>query len=168
MFPTMKTTWPTTNEWTNDLKSWNIIEDNPADISFAGWIYNLLTKRYNGINSNYENEEDFKDEMAVVLEDVFYKYKCYTEIAKKLYKLTDDELIKVNDVITSSAMNPTSSAPDPKVWVGFTNQQNYTSSSKSKIVAYFEYLDQFPYYNTRAIVNEFINMFQMVLYINEE
>lgn len=165
MYPTLIQTWPTINDWTSDLTAWGIIE-LPEDEKFAEWIYKLLTKRYHNINSLYETTEDFKDEVAIIIEDIFDKYKKYSELAKALYKLTNDDLVKVDEVITSSAMNPTSSAPDPKTWVGFTNQQTYTASSKAKIISFFEYLDKFPYYNTRAIVNEFISCFQMV-YINE-
>lgn len=120
--------------------------------SFAEYLYKILFRRYHNSNVQYDTPEDFKCDLANVVEDIFEKYQAQVKIAQKMTALTDEELLTVSTALANSANNPNTAPGDPTKPLDYIGAQAFTIAKSGKILGYLQALNSIP----TKLIDEFL------------
>ena len=126
-----------------------ILAENQA---FAEYLYKILFRRYHNSNIQYDTPEDFKCDLANIVEDIFTKYQAQVEITKKMAALTDEELFTVSTALANSANNPNTAPGDPTKPLDYIGAQAFTIAKTGKVLGYLQALNNIP----TQLIDEFL------------
>lgn len=140
-----KEIFPTETDFLNFLTTFDVVNIEVAEnLTFAQYIYKILFRKYHNSNVQYDTPDDFKCDLANIIEDVFDKYKQQVKLAKKISSLTDDELLVVSTALANSANNPNSEPTDPTKPFSFVGAQAFTIANTGKLQGYLQALRAIP------------------------
>lgn len=133
-------------------------------------IYNLLSARY-GVSVIAGNDENkFKQQLALIIFQYAPSWYKQLDVQNKLVGLTEDDLIKGTVAINNHAYNPSTtvddSYPGPNPEYGeitSVNEQTSTKYRKSKIDAYSSLLDVLSNDVTEQFIRRFKHLFVTLL-----
>ena len=159
-----KEIFPTQESFTDYLKD-SLIADtsNPETLTFGQYIYKLLYRRFHNENVQYDTPDDFKNDLANILEDNFEKFQAQTGIIKKLHNLSEEDITQISEALANQANNPNSSVDNPKEPLGYISSQAYTLARDNKLQAYLRALNNIP----TKLINELLiscqNLFKKII-----
>ena len=147
-----KDIFKTQDDFIKFLQDEKIIDDDAEKITFGQYVYKLLFRRYHNSNIQYDTTEDFKNDLANILEDSFDKFKTQNELIKKLHKITDEDIFIISEALANQANNPNSSTQDPKQPLNYISAQAYSYAKDNKLQAYLRALNNMP----TKLINELL------------
>lgn len=161
-----KEIFPTKNDWAEFIQAYTAI-DYSEDNSFIDYLYTKFYRYYGNANVNYETKEEFKCYFSIGFEDYYYKYKTQYNQIKKLYAITDDEILKVGEAIRNEADNPNDKPDDPTKPLEYITRQDYTVDKGSKFYKFNDYINKLTDLRTRKFLDTFATYFKWV-YTNKK
>lgn len=159
-----KEIFPTEQSFLDFLTEYNVINladaENPP---LAAYMYKVLFRRYHNCNVQYDTPEDFKCDLANLVEDTFDRIKRQKAIVDKIYNLTDQELTTVTQAITNSANNPNTKVEDPTQPLEYVGAQAFTMASSGKLQAYLTALKNMPTKYIEQLLKDAQKLFKAIL-----
>lgn len=134
--------------------------DVATNLTFAKYLFKILYRRFHNSNVQYDVPDDFKCDLANILEDNFAKYKKQVEITNKMYALTDDEMLLVSEALSNSANNPNTAVTDPTQPLEYIGAQVYAIAKNNKLQAYLNALRTIPTKLIEEILAECSGLFK--------
>ena len=145
--------FPTYDEWKTFMTDSGVIDYSDALLtSFDEWAYNVIKRRFKWQNVRYAVPEQFQDAIANVYESrvmAFFKQK---QMLESLYKLTDDDIVKVGESLINYANNPNTAPSDPLAPLPYVSNQNYSVQENNRYNAYLRAINNMPILN----IDEFL------------
>lgn len=132
-------------------------------LTFAQYLFKILFRRFHNSNIQYDTPEDFKCDLANILEDSFDQYKRQKQLIDKLYTLTDDELLQVSTALANSANNPNSTLDDPTKPIEYVGAQVYSIASNGKLSGYLTALRAMPTKFIGEIIDRCTGLFKRIV-----
>lgn len=154
-------TFDTFNEFMTEYEIINM--EDPTNLTFARYIFKLLFRQYHNSNVQYDTPEDFKCDLANILEDEFSKYQKQVALTENIYNLSQDELTIVSTALASSANNPNIQQEDPTTWLSYVGAQAYTSTKNGKLQAYLLAIKNIPTKNVGALLTRCSGLFKQII-----
>jgi len=140
-----KEIFPTKETFKEYLTEFEIVDITDAEnLIFAEYLFKVIFRKYHNSNVQYDTPEDFKCDLANILEDSFLKFKRQTELARKTAKLTDEEILTMTTALANSANNPNSKPVDPTKPFEYVGAQAYTIANNGKLQGYLQALNNIP------------------------
>jgi len=133
----------------------------PTGITYTD-LYNLFLDKYVNCSIAYDTKEVFKHRFKMILVDNLNEYVRRKAIIDKLYSLTDDELIVMNEYIRNYANNPNISVTDVFEELPYITQQENSQQRLSKLDAYASYLNFILPYGNKEFLNKFDKLFKQI------
>lgn len=162
-----KEIFPKEQDFTDYMTEYQIADMSVAtDLAFAKYLFKIFYRRFHNSNVQYDVPDDFKCDLANILEDNFEKYKKQIELTNKMYALTDDELLRVSEALANSANNPNTAVDDPTKPLEYIGAQAYTIANSNKLQAYLNALRTIPTKLIEEILAECSGLFKK--YIPEQ
>ena len=147
------------NEFNQYLTDYNITL--PTGITYTD-LYKLFIDKYMNCSIAYDTTEVFKHRFRMVLNDNLNEYARRKAIIDKLYALTDDELIVMNEYIHNYANNPNVSVTDVFATLPYITQQENSKNKLSKLDAYANYLNYILPYGNKEFLQKFDKLFKQI------
>lgn len=147
------------NEFNQYLTDYNITL--PTGITYQD-LYKLFIDKYMNCSIAYDTTEVFKHRFRMVLIDNLNEYARRKAIIDKLYALTDDELIVMNEYIHNYANNPNVSVTDVFATLPYITQQENSKNKLSKLDAYANYLNYILPYGNKEFLQKFDKLFKQI------
>lgn len=145
-------------DWKNATTLLNIVNyDDTSESEFDVKCFNLLMLQFGKQNIRYSEPDSFVCQLMIIYDDKFKQFKKEKELINKLYKLTDDELIQINELLTNMANNPNTEISNPKKPLEYISAQTYQTTNDSKLKAYLMALNNVPTNNNFKFLNEKTN-----------
>lgn len=141
---------------------------------FAKYIYKILFREYAHSNIQYDTPEDFKLDLAQIVEDNFDRYKKQVELIKKMQALTDEQILTLTKSLSNHANNPNSEPNDPTKPLNFISAQTYSQITDNQLQGYLKALELIPTKRIKELVYQCKPLFkkyipnQVFVYVNEE
>lgn len=162
-----KEIFPKQDDFTTYVTDYNIANLTiPANLTFAQYLFKILYRRFHNSNIQYDVPDDFKCDLANILEDNFDKYKKQIDITNKMYALTDDEMLLISEALANSANNPNTAVTDPTKPLEYIGAQAYTIAKSNKLQAYLNALRTIPTKLIEGLLAECSGLFKK--YIPEQ
>ena len=162
-----KEIFPTQLDFTNYVTEYEITDLSVAtNLTFAKYLYKIMFRRFHNCNVQYDTPDDFKCDLANILEDNFEKYKKQIDLTTKMYALTDAELLRISEALANSSNNPNSVPSDPTEPLEYIGAQAYTIAKSNKLQAYLNALRTIPTKLIEEILAECSGLFKK--YIPEQ
>lgn len=140
-----KEIFPTEQSFIEYLTNFNVVDITTADnLVLAQFLYKVMFRRFHNSNIQYDTPDDFKCDLANLIEDTFDRYKQQKAIIDKIYNLTDQELLTISKALTNSANNPNTKVDDPTQPLEYVGAQAFTIASNGKLQAYLTALKNIP------------------------
>jgi len=159
-----KEIFPTKDDFINYFDEYDIADITDAsNLVFVQYLYKLLYRQYHNSNIQYNTPEDFKCDLANILEDEFEKYKKQKELAQKIYSLTDHEITLASSALASSANNPNLQQEDPTKWLSFVGAQAYTDTHNGKLQAYLLAIKNIPTKSVGELLTRCSDLFKQII-----
>lgn len=137
--------FPTYEEWKYTVESEGIVNyEDTEQASLDEYCYKLLSRQYHNCNIRYSTINDFLGALFNVYANKFFQFKRELELTKKLYALTEQELLQVNEALSNNARNPNNLVDDPTLPVKWFGEQVYSSLKGSKLDTYLKSLENLP------------------------
>lgn len=154
----------TFNSYLNDYQIVNTTgTENATNYTFAQYVYKILFRRYHNSNVQFDTIEDFKCELANVLEDNFSKYQKQLELLQKLHNMTEKDLITVNTALANNSLNPNTQITDPTQPLDYISAQAYSYTTDNKLLAFMRALENMPTKLIDAMLRRCVNLFKTIL-----
>lgn len=140
-----KEIFPTVQDFETFLTDYDV-----ADISiatnqvFAQYIYKVLFRKFHNSNVQYDTPDDFKCDLANIIEDGFDQWKRQLDLAKKTQALTDDELLELSTSLSNSANNPNTKVDDPRDFLEYVGAQVSSFANSGKLNGYLNAIRTIP------------------------
>ena len=115
-----------------------------TEAKFDEYCYKVLFRHYQRANIRYTSIADFCNELSIVYESKFKQFKKQQEVIDKIYNLTEDEILQVNQVLSNYAENPNNKPDDPTKPLNFITNQTYTNQQNGKLSGYLLALSSIP------------------------
>ena len=147
------------NDFNQYLTDYNITL--PTGITYQD-LYKLFIDKYMNCSIAYDTTEVFKHRFRMVLNDNLNEYARRKAIIDKLYALTDDELIVMNEYIHNYANNPNVSVTDVFATLPYITQQENSKNKLSKLDAYANYLNYILPYGNKEFLQKFDKLFKQI------
>ena len=142
------------DDWKSVMSDNGIVDYNDsASALFDERCYNLLTWQFGKQNIRYSEPDAFISQLLLIYSEKFNKFKKEKEIIDKIYKLNDDELILVQELLTNMANNPNTEVSDPKKPMQYISAQTYQSTNNSKLKSFLTALNNMPSNNIFKFLN---------------
>lgn len=136
---------PDKEAFKNFLTEFEVVDITvPENEIFADYLFKILFRKYHNSNVQYDTPDDFKSDLANILEDSFFKFKKQVDLSKKIAELTDEELLTMTTALANSANNPNSKPVDPTKPFEFVGAQAFTLAKNGKFQAYLTALNNIP------------------------
>lgn len=133
------------------------------NLTFATYLYKILFRRFHNSNVQYDTPEDFKCDLANILEDSFNKYQKQLEQIDKVYQLTADELQTINTAIANQSLNPNTKVEDPTQPIDYISAQAFTIARDNKLQAYLRAIANIPTKLIDSMLLRCVNLFKTIL-----
>ena len=104
--------------------------------------------------------EEFKLDFANELENVWEKFKKRKELVEKIYKLSDDEILKINNTLSNQANNPNDAPDDPTKPLNYISAQVYSQLNDNKLIGYLKAIETMPELKNKELINSFKWLFK--------
>lgn len=159
-----KEIFPKEDDFITYLIEYDIVDVSGSEnLIFAKYIYKVLFRQYCNSNIQYDTPDEFKCDLANILEDSFDEWKKQLDVAKKTQELTDDELLEVTTAISNSANNPNTKLPNPKDLIEYVGAQVSSFSSNGKLVGYVTALSMIPTHMIGKILKDCGRLFKTII-----
>lgn len=143
------------NELLPDYESWKrIIEssgivnyDDVLESEFDKFCYKILSRRYTHCNIRYDVPEAFICEMANIYENKFKQFKRQRELIESTYKLSEEEIMRLNETLNNMANNPNTEPEDPLKPLKFISAQTFMVQNSNRIQSYLYAINNIPTLN---------------------
>ena len=132
----------------------------PENENFLAYLYNLLYRKYANSSIAFDTPDEFTRQLAGRLDDYFQKFLRDTQLAQKVYKLTDDEIIQASEAISNMANNPDTAPTDPRQPLEFVSGQTFSLVKSNKLIAYMTALNSMPTLRQGEILKHFAPLFR--------
>ena len=143
------------NEWQEYFTLAGIIDyEKPEDAKFDEYCYKILSRHFTHQNIRYMEIEAFLLELTNVYESKFYQFKRQKEMLDKMYSLTDNDLLELEQYLNNVANNPNDDIQDPKKVLNFVSAQTYSQKLGNKLEQYLKALNEIPALNIYKFINE--------------
>ena len=143
------------DDWKSVMSDNGIVDYNDsASALFDERCYNLIAWQFGKQNIRYSEPDAFISQLLLIYSEKFNKFKKEKEIIDKIYKLNDDELILVQELLTNMANNPNTEVSDPKKPMQYISAQTYQSTNNSKLKSFLMALNNMPSNNIFKFLNE--------------
>ena len=103
-------------------------------LNYFKYVYKILFRHYCNSNVQYLTPDEFKLDLANDLENVWAKFKKRKELVEKIYNLTDDEILKINNTLSNQANNPNDAPDDPTQPLNYISAQVYSQLNDNKLI----------------------------------
>lgn len=118
--------------------------EDTTESEFDKYCYKVLFRHYQQANIRYTNITDFCNELSLVYESKFKQFKKQKELIDKIYSLTENEILQVNQILANYAENPNNKPEDPTKPLNFISSQTYTNQTNGKLAGYLLALSGIP------------------------
>ena len=143
------------DDWKSVMSDNGIVDyTDSASALFDERCYNLIAWQFGKQNIRYSEPDAFISQLLLIYSEKFNKFKKEKEIIDKIYKLNDDELILVQELLTNMANNPNTEVSDPKKPMQYISAQTYQSTNNSKLKSFLMALNTMPSNNIFKFLNE--------------
>lgn len=143
------------DDWKSVMSDNGIVDyTDSASALFDERCYNLIAWQFGKQNIRYSEPDAFISQLLLIYSEKFNKFKKEKEIIDKIYKLNDDELILVQELLTNMANNPNTEVSDPKKPMQYISAQTYQSTNNSKLKSFLMALNNMPSNNIFKFLNE--------------
>lgn len=143
------------DDWKSVMGDNGIVDyTDSASALFDKRCYNLLTWQFGKQNVRYSEPDAFISQLLIIYSEKFNQFKKEKEIIDKIYKLTDNELFLVQELLTNMANNPNTEVSDPKKPMQYISAQTYQSTNDSKLKSFLMALNNMPSNNIFKFLNE--------------
>lgn len=140
-----KEIFPTQQSFIDYLSDFMIFDTSTAEnLTFAEYIYKILYRRYHNSNVQYDTKDDFKMELANVLEDTMDSYQKQLKLVKSAMLLTNDDIEKISTALANQSNNPNTKPTDIEAPIEYISAQAYTIAKDNKLQAYLRAIDTIP------------------------
>ncbi|MBO7695184.1 MAG: hypothetical protein J6T10_21390 [Methanobrevibacter sp.] len=156
-----KEIFETENDFLNFVIDYNVNSLNIADnLIYFKYVYKVLFRTYCNSNIQYLTPEEFKLDFANELENVWEKFKKRKELVEKIYKLSDDEILKINNTLSNQANNPNDAPDDPTKPLNYISAQVYSQLNDNKLIGYLKAIETMPELKNKELINSFKWLFK--------
>lgn len=136
---------------------------NAENLTFANYIYKILFRRYHNSNVQYDTPDDFKCDLANILEDNFAKYQRQLSLIKSMQQLTEDEIATIGTALANQANNPNTKPNDPTQPLEYISAQAFTLTKDNKLLAYLRAIQSVPTQLIDELLLRCVNLFKTIL-----
>lgn len=161
-----KEIFPKSSDFITFIDDYTSIDTN-SEQSMLVYLYTKLYRYYGNSNVNYDTIEEFKGYFSIAFEDYYEQYKVRYAFIKKIYELTDEEILTATEQIHNQADNPNTLPDDPKKPLDYISQQDYYLDKGSKFYKFNDYLNKLTDLRTKAFLDRFAYMFEWI-YTNKK
>lgn len=159
-----KEIYPNFEAFNNFLTQYQVFDTTSAvNLSFAQYIYKVLYRRYHNSNVQYDTIDDFCCDFANVLEDTIEKYQKQLELIKKMYALTENELLMLNSALANNSLNPNTVVDDPTKPLEYISAQAFSYTNDNKLTAFMRALNNLPSKLIDTMLRRCVNLFKTIL-----
>lgn len=144
------------------------------DLTILEHCYKILYWRYSLCNVRYTTPEAFFMELAITFDNEFNRYTKRFKLLEEIYKLTNDDLITLNEAISNYANNPNDEVSNPKEPLSYISSQTFSANMSNKLQAYLVAIESLPTEYDEEFLQAFKHLFigiipkTIPLYIEEE
>lgn len=117
------------------------------EANFDIYCYNILSKFFHGQNVRYTTPNDFIFSLALVYQNKFSDFMKQKELIDKMHKLTDDDIVYLNQTLSNVANNPNDEPQDATKPLNFISGQTFQTIKGNKFNAYLNALNNMPTLN---------------------
>ena len=143
------------DEWKEYFELTEIIDyNNMDDALFDKYCYNILARHFTHQNIRYLEIDAFLLELTNVYQSKFYQFKRQKEMLDKMYSLTDNDLLELEQYINNVANNPNDDIQDPKKVLNFVSAQTYSQKIGNKLEQYLKALNDIPSLSIYKFIND--------------
>lgn len=159
-----KEIFPTETSFITYLNDYLIFDTTSAiDLTFAQYVYKILYRKYHNSNVQYDTKDDFKSELANVLEDTMKKYQKELKIIDDLMALTKDDYERLSTAIANQSNNPNTKPTDINAPLEYISAQAYTFAKDNKLQAYLRALETVPTKLIDSMLARCKNLFKTII-----
>lgn len=127
-------------------------DPTPEVAAFDKYCYQILWRQFATQCIRYDRIEPFTNVLGNLYEQQFHQFYREKELLDKYYRLSEDELLKVGDVLTNAANNPNTKPTNPLAPFEFVSAQTYTHERGNKLEAYLKALSNLPSLNIQRFI----------------
>lgn len=136
---------PDYNTWKANVQTRSFVNyENDIESAFDKWVFEIFFAQYAKHSIRYDNPYAFLYKFLNIYENKFKQFQLQNQILKDTYGLTTDDIIEVNNAVSSFANNPNFEAPTPTTWLGYISQQTVSKLSSNKLRAYIDAVKSMP------------------------
>lgn len=139
--------------FTDKFKLYEEVEETAE--AFNKHIYYTLKMRYGGCAVAYDIVEEFKAEFGLAYNQYFKLYLKKQDILEKIYKLTEEDFILLNQSLNNLSNNPNYQTNDAWEVLDYISIQNRSKSTSNKLQAYLLALRTLPDAQINAMLEAF-------------
>lgn len=159
-----KDIFPTYTEFKTFLQEFNVFNTTQTlDNTFAEFVFKTLFRQFCNSNIQYDTPDDFKNDLANILEDNMLRYQKRLDLVKKAHALTDDELILLSKAIANTSVNPNTVVDDPSEPIEYISTQASTYAKDNKLQAFLKAIELLPNQYIGELINKCKSLFKSII-----
>lgn len=152
------------SEFKSYLTEYNIFNTTSAlDNTFAEFVFKTLFRQFCNSNIQYDTPDDFKNDLANILEDNMLRYQKRLDLVKKAHALTDDELILLSKAIANTSVNPNTVVDDPSEPIEYISTQASTYAKDNKLQAFLKAIELLPNQYMGEMISKCKSLFKSII-----
>ena len=159
-----KEIFPTEQSFIDYLSDYVIFNTSTAtNLAFAQYVYKILFRKYHNSNVQYDTQDDFKSELANVLEDTMEKYQKQLSLINSAMALTIDDIEKISTALANQSNNPNTKPDDIEAPLEYISAQAYTIAKDNKLQAYLRAIETIPTKLIDSMLARCRNLFKTII-----
>lgn len=130
------------------MSQFNIVNyNNELEASFDKYCFSILSRYFHSQQVRYNTPEDFIFSLGLVYQNKFNDFMKQKELIDKIHKLSDDDIVYLNQTLSNVANNPNEEPEDPTKPLNFISGQTFQTIKGNKFSAYLNALNNMPTLN---------------------
>ena len=140
--------FPDYASWKKLVEGIGIVDYNDTlQSEFDKFCFKLLSRRYTHCNIRYDTPDAFVCELMNVYENKFQSFKRQKELIDAIYKLSNEELTRLNETLNNMANNPNTEPDNPLEPLKYISAQTYAINKSNRMQSYLYALENIPTLN---------------------
>lgn len=146
--------FPTYTEWREFSKQLDCVGETPSNdiLLFDKYCYNVLFRNFAKQNIRYSRIETFVNMLANVYEQEFMRFYKEKQLIDNIYKLSNEELVTLNQTLTNIANNPNTTPTNPLQPLNYISTQSFSNVNDNRLQAYLRALNTMPVLNIERFI----------------
>lgn len=117
---------------------------NEEDVAFIGFCWNILSRHFHNQNIRYDSPQNFLASFMLVFDNKFQQFKKQKSLVDKIYNLTENEILQINNALSNVANNPNNEVADPSQPLNYISAQTFSLLNDNKLKGYLNALNTIP------------------------